>query len=432
MPQAMRFFSKNLWNEQKKTFEPGMLEILGKRFSNFSFGMPKGASARAKILDFGNLFIGPTGIDLHIHSRSFDEVHKETFEHLDSAALKGGVSTAVCMANTFPRLDSVKRIGEFLKRAARCRVSFIPFAAVTKNLEGREPTDWKTLLELPIAGLSDDGKPIWNVEILKGALLAGKKSRKILSLHEEDLEISNRSVLHLSETSMRLGVRGSPSEAESSLVKRDLELALKLKAPVHLAHISSALSVSSIRTARRKGLDVSAELTPHHALLTVDDAEKFFPPDRLGAFKVCPPIREAQDRTALTRAVLEGFIDCFATDHAPHSEFEKDLPIELAAHGMTGLENFFPLMNEFRIRAKIPWSTFYHCFHRRPSQLLQHEKELGFREGGRANLLIFDPDSKRKLQWSASKSSNTPFEDWIIRGRVIEHWGNGAKLYDGR
>ncbi|MBN8555300.1 MAG: dihydroorotase [Deltaproteobacteria bacterium] len=417
----IRIFSKNIWNCDKEKFEKGVLEISGSKISGYQSGDPDLKKNKQKVLDYGDLFVSPSAVDLHIHSRGFLESHKESFETLEAAALKGGVSAGACMANTFPRLDSPQMIREFFKFSKPLRVKLSPFAAVTKNLEGKNPTDWDELLKMPIAGLSDDGKPLLNEKLFEQALVKTKKYKKFISLHEENTETSCASQLHLSESSMRLGIEGSPENSESEMVARDLAIASRVKAHLHLAHMSSAKSVALIQAAKKKGVSVSAELTPHHALLSVDQAEKYSYVD-LSRFKVCPVIRSREDQAALWKGVENGAIDCFASDHAPHSHFEKDRPYKEAAHGMIGLEYYFPLYNEFRLRSKLSWKRFFECFWKNPAKLLKLDMNA-------ADLIIFDPNAVQTLDWSLSKSSNTPFAGAKIRGKIVEHWIAGKKLY---
>jgi dihydroorotase len=426
----MILFSKKLWNEKKGSFEPGCLELNGNKIKSIKFGKPEGVQSKRKIKDLGSLFIGPSAIDLHVHSRGFDESHKEVFETLEVAAFKGGVSVGACLANTRPRLDSVQMIDRFIKEAKKSQVEFIPYAAVSKNLEGKHATNWAALLKRPIAGLSDDGRPIYDGKMMEAVLKATKKSKKILLLHEEDLEISNASIIHRSETSMRLGIEGSPAASEDSMVERDLALSKKLKAPIHFGHISSARAVSLIRKAKRQGVNCSAELTPHHGLLSVDHAEEI-PLAELSRFKVCPVIRTKDDRTALWKALHDGTLDCFASDHAPHSGFEKRRPITQAAHGMIAFEYYFPLYNEVRLKSKLPWKRFFTAFSSRPAELLGLGKSHGrLAPGYFANFMVFDPNAKQKLHWSLSRSKNSPFEGAEIRGKVVQHWLKGKKVYD--
>ncbi len=425
-----RLYSDNLWNSDRGEFEPGVIEISGNKIVQLKFGKPEGTKAKQKILDFGALFIGPSAIDLHVHARDFKESHKETLETCAQAAAKGGVSVAVCMANTQPRLDNVNALKEFFKKADQQDIRFIPFAAVTKNLEGREPTEWNQVLRMPIAGLSDDGKPLLDEEIFKAALMACRKKAKFISLHEEDSRISHGSQMHKSETSMKLGMEGSHSDAESWMVERDLKIGQAVKAHIHLGHISSAQSIHLIRKAKQSGQSVSAELTPHHAHLSVEHALQI-PYERMSDFKVCPPIRSKEDREALRKASLDGVIDCFASDHAPHSHFEKNVPYDKAMHGLISLEYFFTLYNELRLQTKMKWSTFFKAARSRPASLLPHLKDLGvWGKGGEASFILFDPLLQQKLKFEKSRSNNSLFDGQSLRGVVFQHWVRGKKVYD--
>ncbi len=422
------FYSKKVWNPKRGDFVSGAFEVKGGRFSQFIFGTlpPK----NQKWIDLGGSHVGPSCVDVHIHARDFEECHKETFETLSEAAAKGGVSVGACLANTFPRMDSPARVQEFLKRVKNLPIRLIPFAAVTENLEGKTGTNWNALLKMPIAGLSDDGKPILNAEIFGSVLKAVSRSGKILSLHEEDTTISKGSLLHESHTSCRLGIEGSCSGAEIDMVSRDLEIAKKVKdsSALHFAHVSTGEAVRLLKAAKKRGQKFSAELTPHHGLLSVDHAEEF-PAMKLSTFKVCPPIRAKEDQEALWAGLRDGVIDMFASDHAPHSLLEKTQPMEIAAHGMIGLEFYFPLINEIRLRTKLSWQKFFEAAAERPASRLSLHKTRRWAVGADASFIVFNPTAVQKLHWSRSKSANTPFQGASVRGKVEQHWINGVRVY---
>lgn len=427
--KSLRLYSKNIFDRKSGRFREGWMEISSKKIKRLEWGEPGAKDRRQKITDYHRLHLGPSGIDLHVHSRGFEESHKETFETLEAGAFRGGVGAVACMANTRPRLDSVDCVKEFIRLAKKQKLSMIPFAAVTENLEGKKDTNWEALLRLPIAGLSDDGKPLLDDDRMRRATRVCKKYKKLISLHEEDLNLSCGSKLHPSEASILNGIEESPEESEVRMVKRDLKIAKDLKASVHFCHLSSKETVKALRVARRQKIRFSAELTPHHGLLTVDDA-KGFCPDQLPYFKVCPVIRTKEDQAALHQALREGLIDCFASDHAPHSALEKDLPYDLAMHGILALENFFVLYNEIRHRAKLPWSRFFSCFSERPAELLGQNKRWGRLElGFEANFIVFDPDRRLPVKWVASLSKNEPYGDFKARGQIIEHWLRGERVY---
>jgi len=427
-----RVFSRQLWNERKGRFEAGSLLLRSGRIDRFDWGEPAKTKTRSSFVDLDGLKIAPSSVDMHVHSRGFDESHKENFETLEASALQGGVSVMACMANTRPRLDTVARIKEFFRLTQKSSVRMVPFAAVTEGLEGRLDTDWNALLKLPVAGLSDDGKPLLDEDRFVRALKTTKRFKKVLSLHEEDLHCSEASVLHLSQQSMRTGHAGSPAEAEFTMVERDLKWSAKLKAPIHLCHLSSKESVALIRKYRRLGAMVSAELTPHHGLLTVDD----FPEEsrcEWSQFKVCPVIREKSDQKVLLAALRTGEIDCFASDHAPHSRLEKDLPMDLAAHGIQSLENHFVLYDQIRRSARLSWKRFFELSSLRPASLLGLAKDYGgLREGLRANFIVFDEIASRPLSWAVSKSRNGPWGEQPGEVRVFQHWIDGRCHYENK
>lgn len=421
--------SSKVWDPERKIFSPAEITIKSEKIAAIDRSPSK---VPKKVQDFGDAMIGPSAIDLHVHARDFDESHKETFESCEQAAFAGGVAVVATMANTRPRLDSEKSLELYFKKTKSLLVQFIPFVAVTENLEGKTPTNWSQLLKYPVAGLSDDGRPIVDDQIMEKALLACKRAKKILSLHEEDLSHSRGSILHESCEAVRCGIDGSPSVAESVMVERDLKLAHKLNASVHFGHLSSKESVSLLRRARRQGVLFSAEVTPHHALLTTSDIESM-KSSQWAVFKVCPPIRSEVDQKALHQGIKEGLIDCFATDHAPHSVLEKDRPLAEAMHGIVALENYYPLYLEVRDRLRLNWHSFFRAIAFRSSELLKLPTPM--KVGSPADLVVFKVnDNPRNLEWKLSKANNTPFNTQYFdgvttpqfRGQVIAHYVRGS------
>lgn len=424
----MIHYSKNLWDEKSGEFREGFFEERGGRIQGLEFGKPP-SSATLEFRDWKDAYLGPAFVDLHVHARDFDESHKETLQSLDAAAVKGGVVLASCLANSKPRMDRPERLQEFFSKAESCRARFIPFAAVTKNLEGQEDTDWEALAGMAIAGFSDDGRPIEDEERMARLMKFCAKKNLLISLHEEDLERSHGSCLHDGPSAMRWGVWGSPACAEDRMVERDLNLLRRWKTPLHFAHMSSAAAVQRLTQAKQEGLEFSAELTPHHGLLEAREVDRWAA-ERLSEFKVCPPVRNAEDRAALLQALREGVLDCVATDHAPHSFFEKSLPIEAAAPGYSSIEYFFTFANELRLQAALSWRQFYDRSARRPAELLRCEKDLGSLEKGReASFVVFHPEAEVSLSFVASKSQNGPWPGRKLRGQLISTWIRGREVY---
>jgi len=423
----MIHFSKNLWDRASRKFHEGYFKVEAGRISEVEFKKPAGGGA---VKDWGDLFLAPASIDLHVHARDFEESHKETFETVEAAAKKGGVAAMACLANTRPRLDTVERIQEFIRRTEDRKVLFRPFASVTQDLAGKENTDWKALLKLPIAGLSDDGKPIEDIDRMRAVMLALKGTSKLLSLHEENLSLSRGSCLHESPAACRWGVMPSPTSAETSMVTRDLKLAEELGVSLHFAHMSSKEGVGLLAAARKKGIKFSAELTPHHALLTVDEVLKM-KVEKLSQFKVCPPVRGAEDQAALRIGFRDAVLDCFATDHAPHSSFEKDRPIEGAMHGFSSIEWHWTLANELRLQAGLEWAVLISAMAERPAELLGLKDRLGSLDKGKdASFIVFDPAAEVQLQPGASKNHNGPWAGRRCRGKLVATWLGGEKVYE--
>ena len=423
------YFSRKLWNKNKSRFEAGFLLVDGERISNFVFGSKN--PTRSKAIDFGDLLLAPSAIDLHVHCRDFEEAHKETFESCEWAAFKGGLSTVVAMANSRPRLDDSKMLAAFREKVKKRKLRFLTFAAVTRNLEGSDATDWEKLLKDPlVAGLSDDGRPIASAVMMEKALIATKKAKKIISLHEEDLSLSRKSQLHLSEVSMRAGLEGSPAESEFTMVERDIALATKLKAALHLGHISSRRSVAAIAKAKRAGLSVSAELTPHHGLLNTT-AFDCLQDDQKSLFKVCPVIRSEDDRLSLLEAARTGILDCFASDHAPHSRFEKEAPYEACMHGIVALENYYPLYIRVKSEAEISWKTFFNACVFRPAQLLGSVlKDQPWEKGSSADFVVINDKKEEKMIFNRSLSQNSPLAGLHVKSTVQTHFLKGRKVYE--
>ncbi len=297
-------------------------------------------------------------------------------------------------------------------------------------MKGEEDTDWEALLKLPIAGFSDDGRPIESPERMRRLMHHLRDKKKILSLHEENLSLSCGSCLHESAAAEYWGVKSSPSSAELSMVERDLKILRDLRVPLHFAHLSSGETIKLLEAARRENLPFSAELTPHHGLLSVDEVREW-PVEKLAQFKVCPPVRSSSDRAALQAAFRSGLLDCFATDHAPHSRFEKELPIEGAMHGFSSIEWHFSLANELRLESQTDWAHFFRALAERPAELLGLQGRLGrLQETYEASFIVFDPHEVVKLEGGASLNDNGPWVGRRIRGKLFATYIRGTQVYE--
>ncbi|HTY95910.1 MAG TPA: dihydroorotase [Solirubrobacteraceae bacterium] len=285
----------------------------------------------------GRLRLLPAFFDPHVHLRTPGQEHKEDLDSGTRAAAAGGYCGVIAMPNTDPVLDSaplLRSLRDAAAREARIPVGFL--AAVTRGLQGEQLTEMAELRQEGALGFSDDGEPVESAGVLRKALQYQRLCGGVLALHEEDRSLSRDGVMHEGALSAALGLDGIPTVAESTMVARDAELAGYEEARVHFQHLSCAASAQAVASAKARGWRVSAEVSPHHLLLTDESVRGMNT-----AMKMHPPLTSEEDRTALVEALRDGTIDCVATDHAPHAREEKEVPFEQAPMGTTGLETSF-------------------------------------------------------------------------------------------
>jgi dihydroorotase len=295
----------------------------------------------AEIVQGEGLLALPAFVDPHVHLRVPGQEHKEDLETGTRAAASGGYSAVIAMANTSPPIDSAAVLGSVRERAEREASVPVGFVAnVTRGMGGAELAEMAELREAGAIGFSDDGLPIANARVLRRALQYQRLAGGVIALHEEDPGLSGDGVMHEGAVSAALGMAGVPSVSESTMIARDCSLALYEGGTIHVQHLSARASVEEIARAKAAGVRVTCEATPHHLTLT-DEAVRSLD----GRFKMNPPLRSEDDRQALIDGLRNGTIDCIATDHAPHSAEEKEVPFEEAAWGVTGLETAFAALH---------------------------------------------------------------------------------------
>jgi dihydroorotase len=307
-------------------------------------------------------------------------------------------------------------------------VNIVPIAAVTLGQKGEELTEMADLKDAGAAAFSDDGEPVANSQIMRRALEYSNLLDAIIIDHCEDKDLSGQGVMHEGYHSLLYGIPGIPSSSEETMVARDIILAEKAQSRVHLAHISTKGSVELIKDAKRKKIKVSAEVTPHHLLLT-DEALKNYDPN----LKVSPPLRSVEDTEALIAAVKDGTIDVFATDHAPHTPDEKAVELDYAPFGIIGLESAVPLLlNQFVNKNIISLEQFIRMISTKPAEILGLEDKGKIRIGADADLTILNLHQETVIDKTKfkSKSRNCPFHGWkcrglavmtIVGGRIVHH-----------
>ena len=289
----------------------------------------------------GRLALLPAFFDAHVHLRTPGQEHKEDLETGTRAAAAGGFHAVIAMPNTDPVLDSAPLLRSLRDAAAReARISVGFLAAITRGLQGEQLTEMAELRQEGALGFTDDGKPVQSAGTLRKALQYQRLCGGVLALHEEDPTLSRGGAMHEGTVSAALGIKGIPTIAESTMVARDAALAGYEDARVHFQHLSCAASVDALADAKARGWKVSAEVTPHHLLLTEEDVRGMDT-----RMKMHPPLATEDDRRALIEGLRAGTIDCVATDHAPHARDEKEVPFEQAPMGTTGLETAFAALH---------------------------------------------------------------------------------------
>jgi dihydroorotase len=374
------------------------------------------------------LIVAPGFIDLHAHLREPGQGYKETIASGTAAAATGGFTSVCCMPNTTPVLDSPEWITWVRQPQRGAIVNVFPVAAATQAGKGAVLTDFRALQRAGAVAVSDDGKPILSETTMRDALRTSAEINFPVIQHAEDTRLTQNCSLNEGPTSFRLGLRGMSVAAEALIVDRDVQLAQQFNgARLHLAHVSTADALKSVRRGKRNRARVTCEVTPHHCVLTDADLR-----DYDTNFKMNPPLRSAEDREALVAAVSDGTVDAIATDHAPHAPHEKIIEFERAAFGITGLETALGLaITVLHIRHQVPLERIVELFTSGPARVLDLRGRGTLLRGSHADVTIFDP----KKRWtfdgarSRSKSHNTPFDGWQLTGKVVTTIVDGRIVY---
>jgi dihydroorotase len=369
-----------------------------------------------QFFDMQGKWVVPGLIDMHVHLRDPGEEYKETIESGTRAAAAGGFTAVASMPNTTPVNDCAS-VTEFIRETASNKgyARVYPIGAISKGSQGIELAEYGEMKASGAVAVTDDGLPVVDSQLMRRAMEYAGSHDLLLISHAEEIALSQNGAMNEGVISTRLGLRGIPSAAESVMVYREIALAELTGQQIHLAHVSTAASMDLIRDAKARGVNVSAEATPHHFTLTEE---------AIGDYdtnaKMNPPLRTEEDRQAIRKGLEDGTIDVIATDHAPHSVLEKELEFDQAANGVIGLETSLPLSLSLVRDGLIDAIRMVELMSSAPARILKVEGGT-LAVGSVADVTVIDPDKKNTFTKDAilSKGKNSPFLDWKLQGKAV-------------
>jgi len=383
--------------------------------------------AEAEVVDAAGLVVAPGLVDIHVHLRDPGQTHKESIETGTRAAAAGGFTSVVCMPNTAPWADNAGTIPR-IKDSARARavVNVFPTGCLTVGGEGAALAPMGSLSRAGVVAVTDDGRCVQNNEVMRRAVEYAHMFNLPVMDHCQDKALTEGGVMHEGFWSVKLGLGGMPSAAEDIIVSRNIILSKYSGAHIHMQHISSAHSVELMREAKKAGVNVSAEVTPHHLYFTDEALQSY---DTL--LKMNPPVRTEADRQALIGGLLDGTLDCIATDHAPHTNDDKDVEFDAAPFGIIGMETALAVCLEALVHSgRMPLALLVDLLSRKAANVL-HLKKGTLAPGADADICVFDPEEKWLVKPPfQSRSSNCPWTGKTLRGRVRRTFVAGKQVWD--
>lgn len=381
-----------------------------------------------KVIDAGGLYVLPGLVDAHCHLRDPGYEYKEDIISGTKSAARGGFTSIACMPNTNPAVDNAAVVRYIIEKSQKeGYVNVYPIGAITKGLEGNELSEMGIMREAGIVAVSDDGKPVMNSDVMKKALIyAGQFGLPVIS-HCEDLNLTDNGSMNEGLTSTILGLRGIPSASEDVMVSREIILSEYTNVPIHIAHVSTKVSVELIRQAKNRGIKITAETCPHYFTLTEEACR-----DYNTNAKMNPPLRSQKDLEAVIEGLKDGTIDIIATDHAPHHFDEKNVEFEKAANGIVGFETALALSYTGLVeKGHLSFQQMIEKLTVNPAEMLKIDKGT-LEEGKTADIILVDFDNEYKVDVSkfVSKGKNSPFDGFKVKGRVMTTIVGGKIVYE--
>ena len=374
------------------------------------------AGGEVRVIDAEQRILMPTMFDTHIHMREPGQESKETIKTGTEAAINGGVTGVVLMPNTEPAIDSAAMVRTIYDIAERdSRIPVYTSGCITKGRQGKELAGINGMLSLGVKMLTDDGDAVPDMSLLKHAMEYASEFDCFFASHCEVLELSGPRALNEGVVSQRLGIPGTPACSEEICMDRDIRLAHATGARLHIQHVSSRIGMETIRWWKQMGAKVTAEVSPHHLLFNEEDIG-----DYDTHYKMNPPLRTAEDNVALLQGLKEGVFDIIATDHAPHTPFEKSQDFVSAPNGITGLETaLISLYHHYIKKGEFGWGLLLNRYSAEPRRMMGLDP-VPIVEGGNAEFLLFDPEGQTTFtaDYMRSKSQNTPFLDKTLDGSI--------------
>ena len=419
----MNYLIKNTMVNGKKID----IEITDEKISNLGPNL----NSPHEIVSGDGTIAFPGLVDLHTHLREPGREDSETVASGSAAAARGGYTAVSAMANTSPVADTAGVVEQVFRLGLESGLTAVyPIGAVTKNLEGKELSEIGAMADsvAQVRIFSDDGNCVSNPQVMRRALEYVKKFDGVIAQHAQDPDLTIGSQMNEGLISSKLGLKGWPAVAEEAIIARDVLLVDHVKSRLHICHVTTAGGVEIIRWAKKRGINVTAEVTPHHLLLTDDLAQSYDP-----VYKVNPPLRSQKDVEALREGLADGTIDIVATDHAPHPAENKECEWQAAAFGMLGLETALPIVWQVMIAGKLMDEiALIERMSSKPAQIGRyHNQGKAIEVGQSANLTLFNPNQKWKVDRDLvrSKSRNTPYHGMELNGSIVATFFNGKRTF---